>query len=103
MQVGLEKRPCAVFDGAAKPPIRLVLVEDHAILREGLKALIELEAGFRVVGEFPSPEREPRRHSRFASLTSSSRTSPSRALGVGLLARDPGGCRRDAKIGADSA
>ena len=54
MQVGLEKRPCAVFDGAAKPPIRLVLVEDHAILREGLKALIELEAEFQVVGEFPS-------------------------------------------------
>lgn len=56
MQVGLEKRPSAVFDGAAKPPIRLVLVEDHAILREGLKALIELEADFHVVGEFPSVE-----------------------------------------------
>ena len=47
MQVGLEKRPCAVSDGAAKPPIRLVLVEDHAILREGLRALIELEAEFQ--------------------------------------------------------
>ena len=54
MQVGLEKRPCAVTDRVAKPPIRLVLVEDHAILREGLKALIELEAEFQVVGEFPS-------------------------------------------------
>jgi len=54
MQVGLEKRPCAVSDAAAKPPIRVVLVEDHAILREGLKALIELEADFHVVGEFPS-------------------------------------------------
>ena len=53
MQVGLEKRPCAVFDGAAKPPIRLVLVEDHAILREGLKALIELEADFRSSANSP--------------------------------------------------
>jgi len=37
-----------------KPKIRIVLVEDHAILREGLKALIELELDFDVVGEFCS-------------------------------------------------
>jgi two-component system response regulator NreC len=37
-----------------KPKIRIVLVEDHAILREGLKALIELESDFDVVGEFCS-------------------------------------------------
>jgi DNA-binding NarL/FixJ family response regulator len=37
-----------------KPRIRIVLVEDHAILREGLKALIELESDFDVVGEFCS-------------------------------------------------
>ena len=37
-----------------KPKIRIVLVEDHAILREGLKALIELETDFDVVGEFCS-------------------------------------------------
>lgn len=30
---------------------RIVLVEDHAILREGLRALIELEPDFEVVGE----------------------------------------------------
>src|SRR3984893_4780787 len=30
---------------------RIVLVEDHAILREGLRALIELEPDLRVVGE----------------------------------------------------
>jgi DNA-binding NarL/FixJ family response regulator len=29
----------------------IVLVEDHAILREGLRALIELELDLRVVGE----------------------------------------------------
>jgi DNA-binding NarL/FixJ family response regulator len=32
------------------------LVEDHAILREGLKALIEIEPDFDVVGEFGSVE-----------------------------------------------
>jgi DNA-binding NarL/FixJ family response regulator len=37
-----------------KRQIRIVLVEDHAILREGLKALIELESDFDVVGEFCS-------------------------------------------------
>jgi two-component system response regulator DevR len=30
---------------------RIVLVEDHAILREGLRALIELEPDLRVVGD----------------------------------------------------
>jgi two-component system response regulator NreC len=30
---------------------RIVLVEDHAILREGLRALIELETDLKVVGE----------------------------------------------------
>jgi DNA-binding NarL/FixJ family response regulator len=30
---------------------RIVLIEDHAILREGLRALIELEADLKVVGE----------------------------------------------------
>jgi DNA-binding NarL/FixJ family response regulator len=32
------------------------LVEDHAILREGLRALIEIEADFEVVGDFGSVE-----------------------------------------------
>jgi DNA-binding NarL/FixJ family response regulator len=31
--------------------VRLLLADDHALLREGLKALIESEAGFAVVGE----------------------------------------------------
>jgi DNA-binding NarL/FixJ family response regulator len=33
-------------------PIRIVLVEDHIILRDGLKALIEIEPDCTVVGEF---------------------------------------------------
>jgi DNA-binding NarL/FixJ family response regulator len=31
--------------------MRIVLVEDHVILREGLKALLEMDPGVRVVGE----------------------------------------------------
>jgi DNA-binding NarL/FixJ family response regulator len=34
-----------------KPPIRLVLVDDHAILRQGLRAVLEREADLLVVGE----------------------------------------------------
>ncbi len=30
---------------------RIVLVEDHAILREGLRALIDMESDLSVVGE----------------------------------------------------
>jgi DNA-binding NarL/FixJ family response regulator len=52
------------FDGAAatflgkttEPRIRIVLVEDHAILREGLKALLEIEPDFDIVGDFGSVE-----------------------------------------------
>ncbi|HYL01789.1 MAG TPA: response regulator transcription factor [Steroidobacteraceae bacterium] len=35
-------------------PTRIVLVEDHAILRDGLRALIELEPDLQVVGEAAS-------------------------------------------------
>ena len=34
--------------------IKLLIVDDHAIVREGLKSLIELEADIRVVGEASS-------------------------------------------------
>lgn len=43
------------FSSAAIAPdsrLRIVLVEDHIILRDGLKALIEMEPDFTVVGEF---------------------------------------------------
>jgi DNA-binding NarL/FixJ family response regulator len=39
------------ISGADHPASRLVLVEDHAILREGLRALLELEPDLRVAGE----------------------------------------------------
>jgi DNA-binding NarL/FixJ family response regulator len=36
----------------ARSPIRLVLVEDHIILRDGIKALLDLESDVTVVGEY---------------------------------------------------
>ena len=36
---------------AATPPIRVMLVDDHAIVREGLKEILEGAGGFDVVGE----------------------------------------------------
>lgn len=33
------------------PPIRLLLVDDQRLMREGLRTLLELEGGFEVVGE----------------------------------------------------
>ena len=33
---------------------RIVLIDDHAILREGLRELLQLEADFKVVGEASS-------------------------------------------------
>ena len=38
------------------PRVRIVLVEDHTILREGLKALIEIEPDFEIAGEFGAVE-----------------------------------------------
>ena len=46
---------CAVAESSsiiAKSRVRIVLVEDHIILRQGLKALIEIEPDFEIVGEF---------------------------------------------------
>ena len=38
--------------GVSETRISLVLVEDHALLRDGLKALLELESDVEIVGEF---------------------------------------------------
>jgi DNA-binding NarL/FixJ family response regulator len=38
------------------PRLRIVLVENHAIMREGLKRLIGLQADFSIVGDFGSVE-----------------------------------------------
>jgi DNA-binding NarL/FixJ family response regulator len=56
MQFGPEIRPAGLVDGKREARIRIVLVEDHAILREGVKALIEIESDVEVVGDFCSVE-----------------------------------------------
>jgi DNA-binding NarL/FixJ family response regulator len=56
MQVGTDAKSSNPAVSLRKPKIRIVLVEDHAILREGLKALIEIESDFDIVGEFGSVE-----------------------------------------------
>src|SRR5882672_12355881 len=56
MQIGIDARSSTPTVSPRKPKIRIVLVEDHAILREGLKALIEIESDFDIVGEFGSVE-----------------------------------------------
>jgi len=44
---------CSVFDvgGSARQEIRIVLADDHAVVRAGLRALLEKQPGFVVVGE----------------------------------------------------
>ena len=37
--------------GDASPPLKLLLVDDHTILREGLRSLLELQADMHVAGE----------------------------------------------------
>ncbi len=34
-----------------RPPVRIVLVDDHSIMRQGLRAVLERETDLRVVGE----------------------------------------------------
>ncbi|MGB5491470.1 MAG: response regulator transcription factor [Woeseiaceae bacterium] len=41
----------------SKGTIRIVLVEDHVILRDGLRSLLDMEADFNVVGEAESCDR----------------------------------------------
>ena len=52
MQFGPDIRPAALLNREDKARIRIILVEDHAILRDGVKALIEIESDFEVVGDF---------------------------------------------------
>ena len=42
--------------GSVPPRTRIVIIGDHAILREGLKALIEIEPDFEIVGAFGGVE-----------------------------------------------
>ena len=56
MQAGPEIEPPTLTsqDG---PRVRIVLIDSHAILRDGLKMLLEVESDFSVVGDYGCPER----------------------------------------------
>lgn len=41
---------------SAHPPLRVLVVDDHTILRAGLRALLELELGIEIVGEAANVE-----------------------------------------------
>ncbi len=47
-------RRCSVSVVASGPRVRIVLVDDHALFRESVARLLEAEAGFHVVGSYPS-------------------------------------------------
>lgn len=42
--------------GRRSPHVSIVIVEDHALVREGLRLIIEGEPGFEIVGEAADPE-----------------------------------------------
>ena len=52
MQINRAAAPRCPLREARETPISLVLVEDHTVLRDGLKALLELESDVVIVGEF---------------------------------------------------
>ena len=42
----------SIVVGVAKPPTRIVFIDGRAVLREGLKALIDTEPDFEIAGDF---------------------------------------------------
>ncbi|MER3417681.1 MAG: hypothetical protein C4343_00865, partial [Chloroflexota bacterium] len=41
--------------GRRSPHVSIVIVEDHALVREGLRLILEAEPGFEIVGEAADP------------------------------------------------
>ena len=44
------------LDSIAKPALRVVIADDHAVVRTGYRRLLELESGLQVVAEFADGE-----------------------------------------------
>ena len=51
----LKRAGAAAATGSRPMPTRIVLVDDHAIMRQGLRAVLEREADLHVVGEAGTP------------------------------------------------
>jgi DNA-binding NarL/FixJ family response regulator len=43
-------------DDAAAEPVRILVVDDHTIVRQGLRSILELEPDFTVIGEAATPQ-----------------------------------------------
>jgi DNA-binding NarL/FixJ family response regulator len=52
-----QEAPATHASAARMTQVRIVLIDDHAIVREGVRALLEEDAGFVVVGEFSDGDR----------------------------------------------
>jgi len=48
---GVEEQRPASPDAAPRPPLTLILIDDHAILRDGLRALLSAESDVELIGE----------------------------------------------------
>lgn len=48
---GFSREPEPGADATAEAPIRILIADDHALVREGIRSLISTEPGLRVVGE----------------------------------------------------
>jgi DNA-binding NarL/FixJ family response regulator len=52
--VAMSEAPPGRAEPTAEAPVRIVLVDDHAIIRQGLRSLLERERDLQVVGEASS-------------------------------------------------
>jgi len=55
MTIASQSRAPGGLQPAAGAPVTIVLIDDHAIVRQGLRSLLEREADLRVVGDCGSP------------------------------------------------
>lgn len=53
--------PTPAAGGAAIRPVRVVIADDHAVVRDGLKALVDAQPGLEVVGEAATGDEAHRR------------------------------------------
>ncbi len=54
--IGSRPSPAGGAGGRRIPRITIVIVEDHALVREGLRLIVEGEPGLEIVGEAADPE-----------------------------------------------
>lgn len=81
------------FSSTSSPPIRVLLVDDHSLVREGLRALLERRGGLAICGETDNaPEAVSlavRHRPQLAIVDVALRSTNGLELTKALLARDP--------------